>query len=123
MLLEFKTATVADIDSIIALQEQIWEPTYRAILDQEQINYMFQAIYSKEALQDQMVNQDHKFIIARSAQQLSGFAAYSKNTAEPERLSYTKFTSCQPNRVAEPDDFCWKKSFVAVWLRVETACI
>jgi GNAT superfamily N-acetyltransferase len=90
MLLEFKTATVADIDSIIALQEQIWEPTYRAILDQEQINYMFQAIYSKEALQDQMVNQDHKFIIAGSAQQLSGFAAYSKNTAEPERFKLHK---------------------------------
>ena len=87
---EFKTATRFDIDSIIALQEQIWEPTYRAILDQEQINYMFQAIYSKEALLDQMTNQNHVFILAYSDQKLTGFAAYSKNTYDDMRFKLHK---------------------------------
>lgn len=87
---EFKTATITDIDSIIALQELIWEPTYRAILDQEQINYMFQAIYSKEALQDQMMNQQHEFILIYSDQNLTGFAAFSKNTSDDARFKLHK---------------------------------
>ncbi|GAB3921983.1 GNAT family N-acetyltransferase [Larkinella terrae] len=90
MPLEYKTATVSDIDSIIALQEQIWEPTYRAILDQEQINYMFQTIYSKEALLEQMLNQHHTFILAYSDRQLIGFASYSKNSSAEDRFKLHK---------------------------------
>lgn len=90
MSLEFKTATLADIDSIIALQEQIWEPTYRAILDQAQINYMFQAIYSAEALKEQMTVEKQVFILAFSDQALTGFASYSKNEADEQRFKLHK---------------------------------
>lgn len=91
MSYELKTATAADIDAIIALQEQIWEPTYRAILDQEQINYMFQTIYSKEALEEQMVKDRHEFVLAYNPDgQLTGFASFSRNTASPERFKLHK---------------------------------
>ncbi|RRB06959.1 GNAT family N-acetyltransferase [Larkinella rosea] len=90
MPLAYKTATVSDIDSIISLQEQIWEPTYRAILDQEQINYMFQAIYSREALLEQMVKQQHAFILAYSDEKLIGFASYSKNSSAEDRFKLHK---------------------------------
>ncbi|GAB3338376.1 GNAT family N-acetyltransferase [Larkinella ripae] len=90
MSLEFKTATIADIASIIALQEQIWEPTYRAILDQEQITYMFQAIYSQEALEEQMTAENQIFILAYSDRQLVGFASYSRNAADGERFKLHK---------------------------------
>ncbi|MGV3561511.1 N-acetyltransferase family protein [Larkinella arboricola] len=90
MSYELKTATVADIDAIIALQEKIWEPTYRAILDQEQINYMFQTIYSKEALLDQMIKEQHEFVLVYAEGQLTGFASFSRNPAEPERFKLHK---------------------------------
>ncbi|KAA9356622.1 GNAT family N-acetyltransferase [Larkinella humicola] len=90
MSLEFKTATLSDIDSIIALQELIWEPTYRAILDQEQITYMFQAIYSQEALREQMTVEKQEFILAFSDQKLTGFAAFSRNEANDERFKLHK---------------------------------
>ncbi|RAK00448.1 acetyltransferase (GNAT) family protein [Larkinella arboricola] len=90
MSYELKTATVADIDAIIALQEKIWEPTYRAILDQEQINYMFQTIYSKEALLDQMIKEQHEFVLVYEEGQLTGFASFSRNPAEPERFKLHK---------------------------------
>lgn len=90
MSLEFKTATLSDIESIIALQEQIWEPTYRAILDQEQITYMFQAIYSQEALREQMTIEKQEFILAFSDQKLTGFAAFSRNEADEERFKLHK---------------------------------
>ncbi|GAB3902062.1 GNAT family N-acetyltransferase [Larkinella knui] len=90
MSLAFKTATRSDIDSIIALQEQIWEPTYRPILDPEQIRYMFEAIYSKEALLDQMTNENQVFILAYRDQKLTGFAAYSRNASDDERFKLHK---------------------------------
>ncbi|MFD1139631.1 GNAT family N-acetyltransferase [Larkinella insperata] len=90
MLHELRTATVADINAIIALQEKIWEPTYRAILDPEQIQFMFQAIYAEEALRDQMENQQHEFVLVYSDGQLTGFASYSQNTAEPSGFKLHK---------------------------------
>lgn len=50
MSLVFQKATVADIPDLILLQKQIWEPTYRTLLSPEQIEYMFQQIYSPAAL-------------------------------------------------------------------------
>ncbi|MFC5408314.1 GNAT family N-acetyltransferase [Larkinella bovis] len=90
MPIEFKTAHPSDIDSIITLQEKIWEPTYRAILDQDQINYMFQTIYSKEALADQMIREQHVFVLAYVNQTLCGFASYSRNESEPDRFKLHK---------------------------------
>ncbi|MGA0558683.1 GNAT family N-acetyltransferase [Larkinella sp. VNQ87] len=90
MSLTFQTATPNDIDAIIALQEQIWEPTYRAILDREQIDYMFQRIYSKEALLDQMTTQQHVFVLAYSEDRLTGFAAFSRSASEADRFKLHK---------------------------------
>ena len=47
-------ASVADIPTIIEIQEKTWEPTYRDILSKEQIDFMFEKIYSPESLADQM---------------------------------------------------------------------
>lgn len=72
-----RLATPADIPALIALQTQIWEPSYRAILTQEQIRYMFDLIYSPEALASQMTEQGHTFLLASNEQaELVGFAAF-----------------------------------------------
>ena len=51
---EIKEAKECDIPMIISLQEQIWFPTYSTILSAEQIDFMFQEIYSEKALTRQM---------------------------------------------------------------------
>ncbi|MEJ8756132.1 GNAT family N-acetyltransferase [Pontibacter sp. H259] len=78
----FRAATVADIPIIAQLAEAIWEPTYSPILSQEQIVYMFQVIYTPEALQQQMQD-GQQFILVHEQEKPLGFASYSlKDTGE-----------------------------------------
>jgi GNAT superfamily N-acetyltransferase len=73
-----KHATLSDIPIVIAIQEKTWEPTYREILTGEQIRYMFEKIYSKEALEDQMTAGGQRFMLVLDADTPVGFAAISE---------------------------------------------
>jgi len=89
--LKLRTATPDDIPAIIRLQEQIWEPTYRSILEQDQIDYMFSRMYSPEALLEQMTTMGHTFVLLETQEADSdpvmwGFAAFSPAT--PENKSF-----------------------------------
>ncbi|WP_234733920.1 GNAT family N-acetyltransferase [Tellurirhabdus bombi] len=79
MSLAFHTATTRDIPALIALQQQIWEPTYRPILEPDQIKYMFDTIYSPDALAEQMGPKNHTFVLAYAESTLIGFAAFSED--------------------------------------------
>ncbi|WP_138475108.1 GNAT family N-acetyltransferase [Dyadobacter bucti] len=79
-------ATVADIPVIIKIQEQTWEPTYREILEKEQIDYMFQKIYSHESLQNQIEAAGHKFFILFNQDIPEGFASVSEDEPESFKL-------------------------------------
>lgn len=56
-------ATVNDCRQIRALAFEIWEPTYGSILSREQLDYMFEMMYSIESLQRQMDELHHQFFI------------------------------------------------------------
>ncbi|SIT93888.1 Ribosomal protein S18 acetylase RimI [Pontibacter indicus] len=71
-----REAAVADIPTIHQLAEAIWEPTYRPILSREQIDYMFEAIYTYEALERQML-EGQTFLLVLDGDEPVGFAAYS----------------------------------------------
>ncbi|WP_019943789.1 GNAT family N-acetyltransferase [Dyadobacter beijingensis] len=70
-------ASVEDIPTIITIQEKTWEPTYRDILSQEQIDYMFEKIYSPESLTEQMHSGQH-FLLLTSDGDPVGFSAVSE---------------------------------------------
>lgn len=74
--LEIKTAGINDLKIIHQLALQIWEPTYRNIISKEQIDFMFQNMYSPDALLEQVSVKDHQFIIAFQQNQPIGFASY-----------------------------------------------
>lgn len=75
--LAIRQADTNDITVIRELQEKIWYPTYLPILDQEQVDYMFDLMYSFDALKDQMENQLHTFLLLVSDTEVTGFASYS----------------------------------------------
>lgn len=70
-------ATVEDLPVVIAIQEKTWEPTYRDILSREQIDYMFEKIYSMESLTGQM-GEGHYFLILLSDEEPVGFSSVSE---------------------------------------------
>ncbi|WP_222619739.1 MULTISPECIES: GNAT family N-acetyltransferase [Pontibacter] len=77
---KIRTATISDVPTIKALAEAIWEPTYKSILSKEQIEYMFDVIYTSEALQQQMQD-GQTFLLLYQDEQPLGFAAYSLKDA------------------------------------------
>ena len=52
-----------DIPTIIRLAEATWEPTYRFIISEEQLEYLYRVIYSPAALKRQMQEQHHVFLV------------------------------------------------------------
>ncbi|MEO6282203.1 MAG: GNAT family N-acetyltransferase [Dyadobacter sp.] len=74
-----KHATVEDIPVIISVQEKTWEPTYSDILSKEQIDYMFEKIYSFESLKNQMTVAGHHFMILLNQDQPEGFVSVSED--------------------------------------------
>lgn len=75
-MFQIKTATANDIPLIQLLVEQIWRPTYQSILTQEQIEYMVELMYGKEALTQQF-EQGHHFLLLYDDASAIGYAAYS----------------------------------------------
>jgi len=73
-----KHATLSDIPTVIGIQEKTWEPTYREILSPEQIDYMFEKIYSPEALEIQMTQGGQEFLLLLDTEIPVGFASVSQ---------------------------------------------
>lgn len=76
-------ATVADIPVIIELAEATWEPTYRFIISQEQIEYMYRVIYTPASLARQMEQDGHRFLVVQYDGYPAGYASFSERDAEP----------------------------------------
>lgn len=83
-----KHATVEDIPVIISIQEKTWEPTYKDILTKEQIDFMFEKIYSYDALKSQISEQRHQFLILMNGDIPEGFSSVSED--EPEKFKLHK---------------------------------
>ncbi|MCF2490854.1 GNAT family N-acetyltransferase [Dyadobacter sp. CY347] len=81
-----KLATTADIPTIIAIQEKTWEPTYGDILTKEQIDFMFEKIYSYDSLQRQFTVDQHFFLILLNNGEPEGFSSVSQEGPEKFKL-------------------------------------
>ena len=77
-------ATLHDIPTIIRLAEATWQPTYRFIISEAQLEYMYRVIYSPAALKRQMAEQQHQFLLAYVAGEPAGFASFSPLPATGE---------------------------------------
>ncbi|MFL5810545.1 MAG: GNAT family N-acetyltransferase [Flavisolibacter sp.] len=75
--LRIRNASMDDVDVIRSLSLQTWPQTYAHILTPEQITYMMNLMYSREALLEQM-QKGHHFILLFKYEEPVGFAAYSE---------------------------------------------
>lgn len=65
-MLTYRDATTHDVALIRSLADGVWQATYAEILSPEQIDYMFEMMYSPENLLAQMVEKHHHFLIIMS---------------------------------------------------------
>ena len=77
--MEIRKATLTDYDTIYDLAHRTWYDTYTKILSQEQVEYMLDMMYSREAIAGQMDAKGHQFLLIADEGTTIGFASYELN--------------------------------------------
>jgi diamine N-acetyltransferase len=80
-MITIRLANTDDLKTVERLAREIWPGTYGEILSREQLDYMLDLIYNNAALSDQLLNQQHTFLMVEQDGEPVAFAAYS--TVEP----------------------------------------
>ncbi|MBC7923682.1 MAG: GNAT family N-acetyltransferase [Ferruginibacter sp.] len=78
-----REAGAADIPAILAVAEATWRPTYLSIVPEEQVDYMYAAIYNPASLRQQIEDWHHTFLLLWLNNTPVGFASFSPRTEEP----------------------------------------
>lgn len=81
-MITFHEGNIKDIPLIRELTFKIWPVTYGPILSREQIDYMLEMMYSPASLEQQMLEQGHRFVIAYESSQPAGFASFSRKDTD-----------------------------------------
>ncbi len=84
--IQIKEITPDRFSDIIEVIAETWEPTYRPILDPEQISFMQGAIYTPESLQQQREAGQHFFGLYQN-DVIAGFASVSALEKDTYKLN------------------------------------
>ena len=72
---KIRIAFISDIPKIIEVAEAVWKQTYRAFLSEEQVEYMYEKMYSPEFIQWQMQT-GTTYLMCLENEKILGFVAY-----------------------------------------------
>jgi ribosomal protein S18 acetylase RimI-like enzyme len=77
-MLKIRKADINNIKEIVGIAYETWFPTYKNVISQEQIDFMFGEMYTPEAIYKQMDFLGHEFYIAQENERAVGFASVSE---------------------------------------------
>lgn len=79
--MEIISANTSHISKIQEIAIQSWKVTYKDILSKEQFDYMLEMMYSETALNKQMLELNHRFLLIKDSlsTDYSGFVSYELN--------------------------------------------
>lgn len=80
MKIELRAASIEDVPKIIELAENIWWKHYPDIIGEEQVRFMLHKMYSKEVLENHILNQTQVFYIIINEQESCGFLAIEQKS-------------------------------------------
>ncbi|MDR0394456.1 MAG: GNAT family N-acetyltransferase [Tannerella sp.] len=80
MNFSIRKADINDCSRIRELASRIWEPTYGSILSEEQLEYMFEMMYSVGHIKQQMTELKHEYLIAYADDEPAGYIAIEKKS-------------------------------------------
>lgn len=76
-MIHIRNASLQDYNAIYSIAVTTWKHTYSTILSAEQFNYMLEMMYSKTAIEQQMTEMAHQFLIAEyESGSAIGFCSY-----------------------------------------------
>ncbi len=82
-MLTLDDATPEDVEVIRQIAEQTWWPSYGEILPPDQIRYMLDTLYDREALTHIMLKGIQKFVLLRNTAGVQGFVSYAMREKDP----------------------------------------
>lgn len=78
-MIEVLKADLADFETVHGLAKRVWGPTYKSILSEPKLEYMFDMMYSEAAYNEQITTKNHHFLLVKEEKEFLGFAAYELN--------------------------------------------
>ena len=75
--MEILKAELTDLPRIAVLAEKIWKEYYTTIISMEQINYMLERFYSKEAMEEQF-REGQQFFLLKNEEDDIGYIGFSR---------------------------------------------
>lgn len=77
--MEIRTGGLEDYELVYSLAQVVWPHTYNKMLSPEQVEYMIDMMYSREAFTEQIAVKGHRFILIKEKGKYLGFAAFEIN--------------------------------------------
>lgn len=78
-MIEVIKADLADFEIVNGLARRVWGPTYKHILSEPQLEYMFDMMYSNKSYNEQITIKNHHFLLVKDGEEFLGFASYELN--------------------------------------------
>ena len=75
IMYKIRIAFITDIPKILEVADATWKQTYASIISQEQIDFMYEKMYTQEAILEQMQN-GHTFLMCLDNNKILGFISY-----------------------------------------------
>ncbi|MEN9281497.1 MAG: hypothetical protein RL594_432 [Bacteroidota bacterium] len=82
MQIVIREANRDDVGSIHLVAAATWEPTYRSIISQEQIQEMFEDLLSPPSIERQISNREGTYVLAFLQDRPQGFAYFAPKDTE-----------------------------------------
>jgi len=79
-----RTATPTDTETIIQIAETTWWVAYTPILEEEQIRFMLNEIYTAEKISKQIATNTQTYLLLLEDEEPVGFAAFSPREEDAE---------------------------------------
>jgi len=80
-MIKIEEASVKDLEIIHQLANEIWWPTYKNVVSDDQIAFMLDKMYSTTSLKNQM-EEGNVFLLLYVNGKTKGFACFSKTTVD-----------------------------------------
>ena len=76
LMIVISEANFADFKTIREIAFKTWPVTYGTFISKVQLDYMLEKFYCDEALNDNFINKNHHFLLAKENENCIGFASY-----------------------------------------------
>jgi len=87
-LVEFRKATMIDVEDIKSLNEKIWRAIYHSLTSEQQMEYMLKNVHSEQYIRE-LMDKNYQFFVATCHQKMVGYACL--HTTDKKMYSLPRF--------------------------------